>query len=151
MKRDTVGDLYIYICCEVQTEPVPEREGKTVGYDFGLKVFLTASDGKDIESPRFFKQNVKRIKLKHRRFSLKQKGSRSQTRARLDLARAYRRIVNLRRDFHYKLVRKICAEYAAVCLETLNSAALCKVWGRSINDLCFFSAMRTTSGTGTRR
>jgi putative transposase len=33
------------------------RTGKIVGFDFGLKTFLTASNGEDIESPLFFQQN----------------------------------------------------------------------------------------------
>ena len=139
VKRDNVGDIYIYVCCEVQGSTVPLKQGKSVGYDFGLKRFLTASDGNDIDSPRFFDQNAKRIKNKHRRLSRKNRASRNHDRARIDLARAYRRIVNLRKDFHYKTSRKICEEYALVCLETLNITALRKIWGRRINDLCFFS------------
>ena len=59
VKRDAVGDIYVYLVCDVQLEPVKARTGKSVGFDFGLKKFLTSSDGQDINSPDFFMENIK--------------------------------------------------------------------------------------------
>ena len=57
IKRDTLGDIYLYFVCETNENKVLARTGKSVGYDFGLKQFLTASDNKDIKAPLFFKMN----------------------------------------------------------------------------------------------
>ena len=57
IKRDTVGDIYVYIVSDVSAQEIIGRTGKSVGYDFGLKKFLTASDGNDIVSPLFFARN----------------------------------------------------------------------------------------------
>ena len=57
IKRDALGDIYLYFVCEATENTVMARTGKSVGFDFGLKTFLTASDGKDIEAPLFFRQN----------------------------------------------------------------------------------------------
>ncbi|MFR3372378.1 MAG: hypothetical protein ACLTRP_18415 [Clostridioides difficile] len=62
IKRDTLGDIYLYFVCETNENKVLARTGKSVGYDFGLKQFLTASDNKDIKAPLFFKQNANDIK-----------------------------------------------------------------------------------------
>ena len=43
IKRDTLGDIYLYFVCETNENKVLARTGKSVGYDFGLKQFLTAS------------------------------------------------------------------------------------------------------------
>lgn len=59
VKRDTLGDIYLYFVCETSENKVLARTGKSVGFDFGLKIFLNASDGRDIASPLFFKQNGK--------------------------------------------------------------------------------------------
>ncbi len=126
VKRDAVGDIYIYLVCETQSVPVESRTGKSVGFDFGLKTFLAGSDD-DIESPDFFMQNIKTIKAKCRNISYKQKGSHNRKRARLDLARAYRRIKNQRKDFHFKTARKLCEEYACICLETLNIKGMARI------------------------
>jgi putative transposase len=45
VKRDTLGELWVIFVVENQVE-VPNRTGNiAVGFDFGLKIFLTASDG----------------------------------------------------------------------------------------------------------
>ncbi|MBR1658617.1 MAG: transposase, partial [Synergistaceae bacterium] len=75
VKRDAVGDIYVYLVCDVQQEPVEARTGKSVGLDFGLKTFLTASDGQDINSPYFFMENIKIIRKKSRNLSSKKEGS----------------------------------------------------------------------------
>ena len=142
VKRDTVGDIYVYLVCDVQLEPVEVRTGKSVGFDFGLKKFLTASDGHDIDSPDFFTLNAKRIKMKSRNLSRKKEGSRNRERARLELARAYRKSVNQRHDFHFKLARRLCDEYAVICLETLNIRGMAKLWGRKIHSLGFYSFVK---------
>ena len=40
------------------------RTGKSVGLDFGLKQFLTGSDGHDIKSPYFFMLHIKKSRFK---------------------------------------------------------------------------------------
>ena len=137
VKRDAVGDIYVYLVCEVQSAPVETRTGKSVGFDFGLKIFLTGSDGYDVQSPDFFKQNVKRIKTKCRKLSHKQKGSHNRKRARLELARAYRKMENQRKDFHFKVARKLCEDYALICLETLNIKGMARRHGRKVHSLGF--------------
>ncbi|MBQ6975215.1 MAG: transposase, partial [Selenomonadaceae bacterium] len=56
IKRDSLGDIYVCIVTDAKEFKVETRTGKSVGFDFGLKKFLTASDGKDIISPLFFAQ-----------------------------------------------------------------------------------------------
>ena len=98
VKRDAVGDIYIYLVCEIQSEQVELRTGRSVGLDFGLKTFLTGSDGHDIQSPYFFMQNIKIIRTKCRKLSRRQKDSHNRERCRKELARAYRRMANQRKD-----------------------------------------------------
>ncbi len=114
VKRDAVGDIYVYIVCDVQVEPVEARTGNSVVLDFGLKKFLIGSDGHDIVSPNFFMQNIKTIRTKCRKLSRKQRGSHNLKRYRKELARAYRRMETQRKDFHFKIARKLCEEYASI-------------------------------------
>ncbi len=139
IKRDSVGDIYIYLVCDVQCEIVKPRTGKSVGFDFGLKQFLTGSDGHDIKSPYFFMLNIKTIRKKCRNLSRKKEGSHNRNRARKDLARAYRKMDNQRKDFHFKTARKLCEEYAVICLETLNMKGMARRWGRKVHSLGFYS------------
>lgn len=135
VKRDALGDIYIHIVCETPQVEVMPRTGKIVGYDFGLKTFLRASDGVDITSPEFFKQGQNDIKRLSRQLSRKEKGSNNRAKAKLELERAHKKIANKRNDFHFKLARSLAEEYATICIEDLNIKAMQRLWGKKISDL----------------
>ena len=139
IKRDRVGDIYIYLVCDVQSEIVKPRTGKSVGLDFGLKQFLTGSDGQDIKSPYFFMLNIKTIRKRNRNLSRKKEGSHNRSQAKKGLARAYRKMDNQRKDFHFKTARRLCEEYAVICLETLNIKGMARRWGRKVHSLGFYN------------
>ena len=137
IKRDSLGDIYIFIATDAKEFEVETRTGQSVGFDFGLKKFLTASDGKDVTSPLFFAKNAKLIAKASRELSRKRKGSNNRRRTRLKLARLHKKATNQRHDFHFKLARKLCLEYDTICIENLNVAAMKRLWGRKISDLAF--------------
>jgi putative transposase len=135
VKRDSLGDIYLYLTCETEEGPVEPRSGESVGFDFGLKMFLKASDGEDAEAPLFFKQGMKEIRKLNKSLSRKKKGSHNRKRARFELARAHRRIADRRRDYHFKLAKELTEKYSLICVEDLNLKAMQKLWGRKISDL----------------
>ncbi len=154
VKRDGLGDIYIYITCDVQCDIVKPRTGKSVGFDFGLKRFLTGSNGHNINSPDFFALNAKIIHIKSRSFFRKKNDSNNRKRAYEELFRAYRKLFRQRQDFHFKTARRLCDEYAVICLEDLDIKAIGKNWGRKINSLGFYSFVQIliyqASKTGTK-
>ena len=138
VKRDSVNNLWL--CFAVEDEAanrVLPRLGKAVGLDFGLKTYLTGSDETTIESPEFFKQNLKAVKRLHRILSRKQKGSANYRRARRDLARLYRHIANQRMAWQWEKAWKLVENYAFIGLETLNIKAMQRLWGRKVSDYGF--------------
>ena len=91
VKRDSVNDLWLCFSVEAKvSNVVNSRPGHPVGFDFGLETYLTGSDGQSIESPEFFKHNLKEVKRLNRILSRKQQGSNNRNRAKRDLARLYR-------------------------------------------------------------
>jgi len=138
IKRDAVGDYYIIFVCESESGPgYVTRTGKSVGYDFGLKLFLTASDGEDFSSPLFLHDNMKQIRIAGRELGKKKRGSNNRRRARLRLARQYRHVAAARDDFHWKLALEIVRKYDVICLEDLNMKALQRRYGKKVSDLGF--------------
>ena len=142
VKRDTLGDIYFCFSCEVEKDQTNRvMTGKSAGFDFGLKTYLTGDDGTDdvIEeiSPLFFKQGIKEIKKANRELSRKQKGSNNWTRAKLNLARLHKRIANQRQDYHYSTGRKLVKKYDAVFFENLHLKSMQMMWGKKISDLGF--------------
>ena len=137
IKRDSLGDLYIFIICDVAETEVFSKTGKTAGFDFGLKTYLTTSDNEEIQSPQFLLKSLSELKKRSRKLSKKKKGSNQRHKARLSLARLYRKIENQRHDFHFKLARTLCRKYDVMCFEDLNMQGMKKLWGRKISDLAF--------------
>lgn len=138
VKRDNLGDIYLYFACEVIQPVVKVRSGKTVGFDFSLKSFLIAEDKQDdVKSPMFFKRNSKIIKQRHRKLSRKKRGSHHRQQARRDLARAYRKATNQREDFQWKLAHELCDKYAVICIEDLNMRWMQMLHGRRVLDYGF--------------
>ena len=137
IKRDALGDIYLYFVCEAAENTVMARTGKSVGFDFGLKTFLTASDGKDIKAPLFFRQNANAIKMANRNLSRKANGSNNRKKAKIALARLHKKVANQRNNFHWQTANKLVGEYALICIEDLNLKAMQKRFGRKISDLGF--------------
>ena len=102
VKRDAVGDLWLFFVVDEGQVPVEVRSGEIVGLDFGLKTFLITSKGERLESFLFFKRNMELLKSLSRNLSRKKSGSNNRRKARLALAHAYRRTANQHRDFHFK-------------------------------------------------
>ena len=76
IKRDKCGDYWICFSCENVDDSDPKpKTGKSAGFDYGNKTFLTSDAGDKIESPRFFKQSLRMLQSLNKAVSRKVKGS----------------------------------------------------------------------------
>ena len=137
VKRDSIGDFYICLSVKQDKDKANVTSGKIVGIDFGLKTFLTLSDNTEIESPRFFENNIKDLKKLQRKLSKKVKGSNNYKMAKRRLAKLHIKISNRRRDYFHKLANKLADKYDYIAIEDLNMKAMQKLWGRKISDYAF--------------
>ena len=55
----------------------------------------------------------------------------------MKLVRLYRKTLNQRQDFHFKLVRQLCMKYETICIEDLNVKGMQRLYGKKIGDLSF--------------
>ena len=140
-RRNEIGDIYIHIVTDFVETRIAPRTGEIVGFDFGLKTFLTVSNGEDIESPLFFHQNSNAIRKANRNLSKKQRLSNNRRKARKSLERLHKRIANQRADFHWKLANELTDKYDFMFFETLNIKAMQMLWGKKICDLGFHTFM----------
>ena len=139
VKKDWCGDVWIIVLTDWTEAKELPMTGRAAGYDFGLKTFLTRHDGKRIESPQFLRSDMARYRSLSRNMSKKVMGSMNRRKARWELNRFYRRLVNRREDWQWKTARSILKEYDTVCLETLNLDGMKRLWGRKVSDLCLAS------------
>jgi len=119
IKRYKSGKWFALICVEKEKKKLP-KTGKVIGIDVGIRFFLTDSEGRQIENPKFYERTLKRIRIEQRRLSKKQKGSRNYEKQRRKLAKAYEKLVNQRDDFLHKLSRFYVENYDVICVENLN-------------------------------
>lgn len=138
VKRTPLGELFLNVVATGPDQEIVKIEtGKSAGFDFGLKMFLTTSAGEEIESPQFLKQNLDKLAKANRDLSRKKKGSANRERARLHLNRVYESISNQRRDWFWKLAHKLTDKYDKLYFETLNIDGMKRLWGRKVSDLAF--------------
>lgn len=136
VKRNKLGEYFIVLCLDKQAEPYGKsHNGASVGIGFGLKKYLTLSDGRGIDNPQFLKANFQELRRRSRNFSKCKNGSNNRKRKKLELERLYRNIVNKRSDFQWKLAHELCKRYDLICLEDLNLEGMTKRWGRKMSDL----------------
>ena len=135
IKRDRCGDLWVCFSVVQDVQPTIPQTGSAVGIDFGLKDFLTMSDGQTVESPQHLRASLKEMARLQRALSRKQKGSNNRRKARVRVAKLHRRVADQRRDFHFKTARAVFQQHDVVAVEDLNLDGMKRMWGRKVSDL----------------
>jgi len=120
IKKHNSGKWFACVCVEKEIEVAKRETKRVIGIDVGLKHFLTDSEGRQIENPRFYERTLERIRVLHRNLLRKKKGSKNREKARIKLAKAYERLVNQRNDFLHKLSRFYVNNYDVICVEDLK-------------------------------
>jgi putative transposase len=108
---------------------------RPVGVDVGLETFAALSDGVMIANPRPYRRAEQKLKAKQRQIAKARKGSKRRGRLRLDLARASRRVQNIRRTFHHQQSAWIVKEYDFIGVENLNVKGLARgMLSKAVHD-----------------
>ncbi|MGK7899790.1 MAG: RNA-guided endonuclease InsQ/TnpB family protein [Xenococcus sp. (in: cyanobacteria)] len=137
IKRNPLGELFIFVVTDYVDNQINVMTGKSAGFDFGLKTFLTSSDDNNVDSPLFLRQSLKQLKLASRNLSRKKKLSNSREKARKNLVRVHEKVTNCRTDWFWKLAHQLTDNYDYLYFETLNLKGMQRLWGRKISDLAF--------------
>ena len=137
IKRDNRGYLWLIITTDVEPKQYERLGNASIGIDFGLKHFITTSDGEIIDSPETYKKSLKQLAKLNRNLSRKKKGSNSRKRAKKQLAKLHEHIANQRSDFQWKLAHELCRQCVHIGVEDLNLKGMQRLWGRKISDLSY--------------
>lgn len=147
ISENACGQFYVsFIVYRNCDYPMPLSDSNitkenSLGFDFGLKHFITTSDGRTIDSPEYFKQALDKLAKEQRRLSRKQKDSKNRGKQRIKVAKVHQRIKNQRDDFLHKLSTKLVKEsqFDCFCFEDLNLNGMKKIWGRKVSDLSYYT------------
>ena len=136
VKRSHLNEWYIYVITDASPKSYTKtHDGASVGIDFGLKTYMTFSDGEKLSHPQFLKRDLKRLHKASHRHSRCAKGSHHREQARLALCRLHESINDKRCDFQWKLAHDLCKRYDHIFIEDLNLSGMSRLWGRKMSDL----------------
>ena len=81
ISRTPPGKYFASVLCELNI-PEPVFTGNEIGIDYGIKAFISTSEGKIIESPKFLRKSEKRLKKLSKALSKKQLSAKNRYKAR---------------------------------------------------------------------
>ena len=117
--RSATGKWYAsFSCDEVVPDVLPPSENQ-VGIDVGLKTFAYLSNGEQIENPRFFRTDAKRLAKASHRLSRAEKGTKARAEKRRVVARIHERIRWRRENFVQQQSRNIVNRFGLIAVEAL--------------------------------
>jgi putative transposase len=126
-KQTSTGEWFVTLTTEFEMPEValPKVNPEHVaGIDFGLKDFVTLSDGFKQPAPKFYCKQEKKLRRAQRKLSRRVKGIANREKARRLVAKVHERTTNQRANFLHKLSSDLTRNYQALCVETLNLKGL---------------------------
>ena len=124
VKQYKSGEWYALLSINREFSFVKKAIEKVIGLDVGIKFFLSDSDGRQIENPKFYKKTLGRIKIEQQKLSRSKRGSKNRVKQKIKLVKVYQRLTNQRDDFLHKLSRFYVNNYDLVSIENLNISGM---------------------------
>jgi len=119
IKRYGSGEWFALLCVEEAEAPKKEIK-RAIGIDLGIRSFLTDSDGRAIENPKFYERDLERLRIEHRKLSRKKRRSNNWLKQLKRLCKVYEKIERKRDDFLHKLSRFYVDNYDLIVVEDLE-------------------------------
>lgn len=136
VKRNHLGEFFIVMVLDKSPQSIGKtHNGASVGIDFGLKKYMTLSDGTTVDNPQFLKSGLRQLQRKSRNLSKCVPGSHNRERKRLVLDRHHEKVVNQRNAFQWQLAHQLCQQYDRIFIEDLQLTGMSALWGRKMADL----------------
>ena len=114
------GKWFVSFLIKTESESLFPKTGLSVGIDVGISSFLTFSDGQQIQNPRFFVTDEKKLVKAQRKLSKAEKGTIARKKALKIVQHLHERISNKREDFIQKISLNLVKDYDLITFEDLN-------------------------------
>lgn len=140
------GDWYISCSYEMEQERT-QKQIDYVGVDLGIKELAILSTGDVFANPKALQKAQSKLKRLQRQLERKKKDSHRRNRQKLRIAKAHRRVSNVRKDATHKATTYICKNHAVVGIEDLNTSGMMAnhKLARSVQDSNFYEFRRQIS------
>ena len=115
------GEYYLSILVDGSLTHKGLRDtDNAVGIDLGIKDFVITSEGEVFNNLHFKKSQSNKINRLQRQISRKQKGSNNRNKARVMLAKAYKKINDKKQYYLHQVSNTLINENQVICMEDLN-------------------------------
>lgn len=137
------GDWYISFAYE-QSRTLPPKAQTSVGVDLGIKNLATLSNDEVFANLHAYRLAERKLKRLQRSLSRKHQSSANRAKARLKVARLYRRVADIRKDYLHKLTSYLAKNFETVVIEDLNVSGLLanRKLAKAIADLGMYEFRR---------
>jgi putative transposase len=118
---------YAVFSCEIEAQPKIEvssiSKERQIGIDVGIgkNNFFTLSNKEKQINPQFYRTAEKELGELQRKVSSKEKKSQRREKAKLKLSKKHEKVSNQRRDFVFKVVKKLRDNYDLLAVEKLRT------------------------------
>ena len=126
LTRLPCGEYYLSILVDGGLTHKVKETKSAVGIDLGIKDFVITSDGEVFNNLHFKKSETKKIKRLQRQLSKKEKGSSNRNKARIRLAKTYKKINDRKQYYLHAVSNSLIDENQVVCMEDLNVKGMVK-------------------------
>ena len=126
LKRLPCGEYYLSILVDGDLTRKVKETDSAVGIDLGVKDFVTTSDGEVFNNPHFKKSQSDKLKRLQRQLSKKVKGSNNRNKARVRLAKLYKKINDKKQYYLHAVSNSLIDENQVICMEDLNVKGMVK-------------------------
>ena len=126
LTRLPCGEYYLSILVDGDLTHKVKETNAVVGIDLGIKDFVITSDGEVFNNLHFKKTETEKIKRLQRQLSKKQKGSNNRNKARIRLAKTYKKINDKKQYYLHAVSNSLIDENQVICMEDLNVKGMVK-------------------------
>ena len=120
LKRLPCGEYYLSILVDGDLMHQAKETNSAVGIDLGVKDFVVTSEGEVFNNLHFKKSEKQKIKKLQKQLSRKKKGSNNWNKARIKLAKVYKKIDDKKQYYLHAVSNSLIDENQVICMEDLN-------------------------------
>ena len=126
LKRLPCSEYYLSILVDGSLTHQVKDTNSCIGIDLGIKDFVITSEGEVFDNLHFKKSELNKIKKLQKQLSRKQKGSNNRNKARIRLAKLYKKIDDRKQYYLHKVSNSLIDENQVICMEDLNVKSMSK-------------------------